>query len=181
MILGKGAAYGTSTRQTLNTKGSTESELVGVNDVMPQVLWTCYFLEAQGYGVDDSIVYQDNQSAILLEKNGRTSSGKRTRHINIRYFFVADQIANDQLKIEYCPAGEMLGDFSTKPQQGCTIKKFRDHVRNLNNDSIYTHRQDRRSVLGKRYEGERRTTEIKRVRHKRVRHNHPIMQPTTRQ
>jgi hypothetical protein len=90
MSLGKGAAYGTSTREKLNTKSSTEAELVGVNDVMPQILWTRYFLEAQGYGVEDSLVYQDNQSAILLEKNGRASSGKRTRHINIRYFFVTD-------------------------------------------------------------------------------------------
>jgi hypothetical protein len=120
MTLGKGAAYGTSTRQKLNTKSSAESELVVVNDVMPQVLWTRYFLEAQGYGVDNSIVHQDNQSVILLEKNGRASrSGKRTRHINIRYFFVADRIAKNELKIEDCPTGEMLGDFFTKPLQGC--------------------------------------------------------------
>jgi hypothetical protein len=59
---------------------------------MPQVLWTRYFLEAQGYGVEDLIVYQNNQIAILLENNGRGSSGKRTRHINIQYFFVTDRI-----------------------------------------------------------------------------------------
>jgi hypothetical protein len=82
MTLGKGVIYGTSTRQKLNTKSSTEAELVGVNDVMPQILWTRYFLEAQGYDIKDSITYQDNQSSILLEKNGRASSGKRTRHIN---------------------------------------------------------------------------------------------------
>lgn len=35
---GKGAVYNTSTQQKLNTKSSTESELVGVNNVMPQVL-----------------------------------------------------------------------------------------------------------------------------------------------
>jgi hypothetical protein len=68
MSLGKGAIYGTSTRQKMSTKSSTEAKLVGVNDVMPQVLWTRYFLEAQGYGV--AIVYQDNQSSILLEKHG---------------------------------------------------------------------------------------------------------------
>ena len=74
MSLGKGVIYGTSTRQKINTKSSTEAELVGVNEVLPQVLWTRYFLEEQGYGVVESIVYQDNQSAILLEKNGRASS-----------------------------------------------------------------------------------------------------------
>ncbi len=67
MSLGKGAVYGASIRQKLNTRSSTEAELVGVNDLMPQVLWTKYFLEAQGYPVSDNVVYQDNQSAMLLE------------------------------------------------------------------------------------------------------------------
>ena len=38
MTLGKGGIYGTSTRQRINTKSSTEGELVGVNDAMPQIL-----------------------------------------------------------------------------------------------------------------------------------------------
>ncbi|KAI2512927.1 Reverse transcriptase (RNA-dependent DNA polymerase) [Fragilaria crotonensis] len=70
MTLGKGAIYGTSTRQKINTKSSTEAELVGVNDILPQALWTRYFLEAQGYAVKESIVYQDNKSTILLAENG---------------------------------------------------------------------------------------------------------------
>jgi hypothetical protein len=49
LTLGKGAAYATSTKQKLTTKSSTEAELVGVNDVLFQVLWTRHFLDAQGY------------------------------------------------------------------------------------------------------------------------------------
>jgi hypothetical protein len=86
LTLGKGAAYAASTKHKFNTKSWTESELVGVDDGMAQVLWTRYFLEAQGYGIEESIINQDNQSSILLENNGRASSGRRTRHINIRYF-----------------------------------------------------------------------------------------------
>jgi hypothetical protein len=86
MTLGKGAVYSTSTKQKINTKSSTEAELVGVNDAMPLVMWTQNFLEGQGYDVQDNVVYQDNQSAILLENNGRASSGRCTRHINIRFF-----------------------------------------------------------------------------------------------
>jgi hypothetical protein len=124
MSLGKGSIYSASTKQKLNTRSSTEAEVVGVDDAMPQVLWTRYFLEAQGYKVNDSIVYQDNQSAMLLEKNGRGSSSKRTRHINIRYFFVRDRVASKEVKIEYCPTEEMLADFFTKPLQGSLFKKF---------------------------------------------------------
>ena len=86
MSMGKGVIYGTSTRQKITTKSSAEAELVGASDIMSQVMWTRYFLEAQGCTVDDSILYQDNQSAILLEKHGKGLSSKRTRHINIRYF-----------------------------------------------------------------------------------------------
>jgi hypothetical protein len=71
MSLGRGVIYGTSKRQKLNTKSSTKADLVGVDDVMPQVLWTLYFLEAKGYKTDDNILYQDNKSSILLETNGR--------------------------------------------------------------------------------------------------------------
>ena len=70
LSLGKGVITGISTQQKLTTRSSTEAELVTVNDCMSLILWTCYFLEAQGYGVDDTIIYQDNKSAMLLEQNG---------------------------------------------------------------------------------------------------------------
>jgi hypothetical protein len=84
--------YATSTHQKVNTKSLTEAELVAVDDIVPQVLWTKYFLEAHGYQVPDNVGYQDNQSAILLEKNGRGSSGKQNCHMNVRYYFVTDRI-----------------------------------------------------------------------------------------
>jgi hypothetical protein len=89
----------------------------GTDDVMPQVLWTLYFLEAQGYKIDDNILYQDNKSSIQLETNGRGSSGKRTRHINVRYFFIADRVKSREIRIEHCPTGIMVADFFSKPLQ----------------------------------------------------------------
>ena len=89
-----------------------------------------------GITVTDNIVYQDNQSAMLLEKNGKRSSGKRTRHINIRCFFITDRIAARELSMEYCPTGEMLGDFFTKPLQGTRFRKFRDRILNLTDDDL---------------------------------------------
>jgi hypothetical protein len=116
MSLGRGVIYGTSKRQKLNTKSSTEAELVGADDVMPQVLWPLYFLEDQGYKIDDNVLYQDNK--ILLETNGRGSSGKRTRHIAVRYFFIADRVKSEEIRIEYCPTGIMIAYYFTKPLQG---------------------------------------------------------------
>ena len=70
------------------------------------------------------MVYQDNQSAMLLENNGRGSSSKRTRHINIRYFFVTDRIKEGEMRVEYCPTGDMVADYFTKPLQGSLFRKM---------------------------------------------------------
>jgi hypothetical protein len=136
MTLGKGSVYSMSTRQKLNTRSSTEAELVGVNDAMSIILWTRHFLEAQGYKVEKNVVYQDNESAMLLEKNGRQSSGKRTRHLEVRYFFVTDNINRNKMSIEYCPTGAMIADYFTKPLQGSSFTKLLRKILNIDNDII---------------------------------------------
>jgi hypothetical protein len=55
-----------STKQKLNTRSSMENEIVGADDFMPAICWTRYFMEAQGYQVNDNVLFQDNKSAILL-------------------------------------------------------------------------------------------------------------------
>jgi hypothetical protein len=42
---------------------------------------------------EDNIFFQDNKSSILLEKNGKASSSKCTKNINIRYFFITDRVS----------------------------------------------------------------------------------------
>jgi len=131
MTMGKGAVISGSNKQKLNTKSSTEAELVGVDDYMAKILSVRYFTEDQGYPVGTTTVHQDNQSTILLEKNGPASSSKRTRHINIRYFFVTDRVNKKEIKIEYCPTKEMVADFFTKPLQGCLFYKLRALILNM--------------------------------------------------
>ena len=128
MTMGHGGIINISTKQKLNTKSSTEAELVGVDDVMPQILWTRYFLEAQGVKMPPSTIAQDNQSAILLEKNGKRSSGERTRALNIRFFLVTDHIEKGDLTVKYCPTDKMLVDFYTKPLQGKKFSDFRKEI-----------------------------------------------------
>ena len=72
----------------------------------------------------DTLLYKDNQSAILLEKNGHKSSSKQMRHLNIRYFSITDRINKGDLSVEYCPTFDMVGDFFTKPLQGKLFLKF---------------------------------------------------------
>jgi hypothetical protein len=75
-----------------------------------------------------NIVYQDNKSAILMEKNGKASSSKRTKHINIRYYFVTDRINKKDLTAKWYPTGNIIGDFITKLNQGALFKTFREQI-----------------------------------------------------
>ena len=125
MTMGEGAMQTLSRKQKLNSRSSTEAELIAVDDAITQVLWTRLFMAEQGYPITENIVYQDNKSAILLEKNGRASAGKRSRAINIRYFFVTDQVEKGHIKIDHCPTSELWSDYQTKALQGEKFRKFR--------------------------------------------------------
>ena len=98
-----------STKQKLNTRSSTESEIVEVNNFMLSIIWTRNFLNAQDYEVTEKIIFQDNKSAILLEKNGKSSFGNKTKHINVRYFFATDRIKKGEVTVDWCPTYDMTG------------------------------------------------------------------------
>ena len=128
ITLGHGMPITMSHKQKLNTTSSTTTELVGADDIVGPLLWTKLFMEAQGHEIKKNILYQDNKSAILLELNGKSSSSKRTRALNIRYFFITDQASQGNLSIEYCPTGDMIADFFMKPLQGQLFEHFRKQI-----------------------------------------------------
>ena len=84
MSLGLGAAMSGSCLQKLNTGSSNEAELVVIDDALKHIIWGLYFIQAHGYEVTKNILMQDNKSTILMNKNGRFSCYKRTKHIKNR-------------------------------------------------------------------------------------------------
>ena len=73
----------------------------------------------------ESTYYQDNMSAMKLEKNGKMSAGRNSRHIDIRYFFAKDRVDTEGIDIVYCPTEQMLADFFTKPLQGSLFRRLK--------------------------------------------------------
>ena len=135
--MGHGSINSNSLKQKLVARSSTEAELVGVHDILPQILWTRNFLISQGYPVQENVIYQDNMSAMLLENNGRKSSTKRTKHIELRYFFIHDQVQQDKVLIKHCPTHNMRADFFTKPLQGMLFYRLRILIMNLAPENPY--------------------------------------------
>ena len=121
ITFGGGGIFFRSVKQKLNTTSSTEAELVGIADALPQIVQCREFLIHQGYNMAPATLYQDNTSTIQLVKNGRSNSS-RTRHINIRFFFVKDRVDAKELQLQHMPTDEMIADILTKPLQG---EKFR--------------------------------------------------------
>ena len=141
--------------EVLNTKSSTEGEIVGVSDFMPNMVWARMFMEAQGYILKENILYQDNQSAMKIIANGKRSSGQKTKHMDNRYFWIKDRIGSENITVEYCPTEKMLADFFTKPLQGNLFRKFRsvvmgyEHISSLDIDEEKSSSQERvgKSIL----------------------------------
>ena len=138
---------------------------MGGSDFLPQTIWTRNFIESQGYTIDESEFFQDNMSAMHMERNGRSSAGQRSRHINIRYFFIKDRIANGEINLLHCPTGIMVADFFTKPLQGQLFNKFRDVIMGITHFSTLTvpSSVDTRSVLDKAISETKVPTDVARL------------------
>ena len=119
---GRGAVQSASRKQKLNSRSSTESEIVATSDIAIMVLWTKLFLQEQGVETKH-IIAQDNKASILLETNGRHSAGPNSRAMSVRYFWMCDKVERGELFIEHTSTTAMVGDFMSKSLQGNLFKR----------------------------------------------------------
>jgi len=147
MKMGAGILHGRSSKQGLNSKSSTESELIGVSDYMPYPIWILNFYKEQGYEIGKVVLQQDNESTIKMLTNGRQSCGPKSRHIGIRYFWCTDRLKTMRAEIVHCPTAVMLGDFFTKPLQGRLFRTMRDVVHGLVPYDVFIEESMKKDVI----------------------------------
>ena len=129
IFIGGGCIYVKSSKQKLVTKSSTEAELVALSDECTAVVWIKNFLTEQGMSVEVSI-QEDNTSTIkILSKE--SSLSQRTRHVNVRYLWLKDNLQRKEFTLSHCRTEEMLADLLTKPLQGESFTRLRDRILNL--------------------------------------------------
>ena len=129
--MGFGAMLSSSTKQKANPRSSMEAELIAIDDKTSKVAWSKRFTEVQGFKVNLNIVFQDNMSAIKFIENGKLSSGKITRHFDIRMFHVTDLISRKKVSIKHCPTGKMFADHLSKPLVGKLSHTMRSNIMNI--------------------------------------------------
>jgi hypothetical protein len=128
--LGGAIIHAQSKVQNLITKSSFEAELVATSDYAGRPIWVREFLIDQGYQVGPATIEQDNQGTMIAIKRGSPPSD-RSRHINIRFFWVADRILKNEVTLAYVPTEFMLADILTKPLQGERFTSLRDRLLGL--------------------------------------------------
>ena len=99
--MGYGIIHVKASKKNMNVRSSTESELVGMGKYIPYNIWFMVFMSAQGYGVENNLIYQDNQSVIRMKKYGHNSCTGKSSHIHIRYFFMKDRENKGEMTVEY--------------------------------------------------------------------------------
>ena len=115
-----------SVKQTLTTSSTMEAEHVACYEATCHAIWFRNFISA--FEVVHSIsrllkLFYDNSAAVSFSRN--TMSTFRSKHIDVKFFFVKDKVAESLISVEYTPTTSMLVDPLTK---GLPICVFQEHV-----------------------------------------------------
>ena len=97
-------------------------------------MWCKYFMEAQGYVIENNILYQDNRSTILLANNGRMSADKNSKHTKNMFFLITAKVALGDLETHNKGTDEMWDDMNTNPTQGKRFRVMHGHVMGIPED-----------------------------------------------
>ena len=125
---GTGILSHVSSKQKMNSRSTNETEVIGNSEYLPRNIWHDYFFEAQGYKLRENVFFQDNEGAEKMAKNGKLSCSSRSRHINIKFFWITDRVKKGRIQVKHCATDRMVADFFTKPLQGSKFHTFREII-----------------------------------------------------
>jgi|ERR1700722_2650922 len=122
-LIDGGAVSWSSRKQELVTLSTAESEYVAATHAAKEALWLRRFISEVFKPINGpTTIHCDNQSAIALASNGNYHA--RTKHIDIRYHFIRFVVANQSIKLIYCPTDDMTADTLTKSLPSAKAKHF---------------------------------------------------------
>jgi hypothetical protein len=116
-------SWASKTQKTI-AQSTCEAELYAEAAGINEMLWLRGILSELGLEVDEpSVIYGDNQSTVAISKNG--IKGERTKHVDIKYHFIKDQVDQGVVKVQWISTTEQQADICTKPLAIESFKKFR--------------------------------------------------------
>lgn len=111
-------------RQTCVALSSTEAEFVALSESCKEAEWLRRILIDFGHiCCEATIIYEDNQSCLKMIEEEKFSN--RSKHIDVKYYFVKDYVDKQLVRCVYCPTEVMVADLLTKPLPGHRMKTLR--------------------------------------------------------
>ena len=120
-----------SQRQKSVATSSTHAEYVAASEAAKEAYWIRSFMNEIGR-LDDRILQKavplhiDNLSAVKLTKNPEAHA--RTRHIDIRYHYIREQVENGVIEPIWIPGKENPADMFTKPLSSPVLQRICDSI-----------------------------------------------------
>ena len=110
-----------SVKQKLTAQSSTDAELIALNECTKMVIHIRQLLtEMRIPPRTESVIEQDNQSAILLvEERG---SSKRSKYLLPKIGYIREQVQLGKIRVNYVPTDCIRSDCLTKPLHGQAYK-----------------------------------------------------------
>ena len=113
-LLANGPVSWSSKQQASVALSSMEAEYMAASAACQEAVWLDRVLQELGNTNTDTItLYEDNKSCIQFTKNNNVH--KRSKHIDQRYHYIRELVANNKVKLEYVPTDQNIADLFTKP------------------------------------------------------------------
>lgn len=124
--LGGGITSAISIKEKTVAMSTCEAEIMALTQGVKEAMWLKALLEELGFPQSCTVVKQDNTAAIAWA--GGHSAHQRSKHIDVRHYFVRDKVEDGSIRLEYCPTKEMLADLMTKPLAAPEFMEQRDRL-----------------------------------------------------
>jgi hypothetical protein len=111
-----------SRKQNTVALSTCEAEYMALADVVSEIISIRSLLTELGFDPTPTSVFEDNQGTIALATNPVNHS--RAKHIDIKFHFIRDHIANGTIMLEYIPTHEQVADIMTKGLSADKIRQF---------------------------------------------------------
>ena len=118
-----------SKKQSSVALSTAEAEYIALSSATQEAMWLRHLFSSLMKEYQRCIpttIYEDNQSTICMTKNNQSHG--RSKHVDIKYHFVREQVELETVKVIYCKSEDMTADILTKGLLSYQFKRLRSKL-----------------------------------------------------
>ena len=112
MLSGASISWFSGKQRTVSLS-TANAEYIALSEAAREGLFLKQMFSEIGVEIGTVLIMQDNQATISMTRN--PVHHKRSKHIDIKYHFVRNEVARKNIKLQYCDSKSMIADVLTKP------------------------------------------------------------------